>query len=81
MAFLLTGRQIGHRHHLHHHTGPAGEMLRPLSVSGFGIVLLPGESGLLPLPEDILNQVLPEVGVQVTGLFPVRARYDGDVLK
>jgi hypothetical protein len=81
MALLLAGGQIGHGHHLHHHTGPAGEVLGPLSASGFGVILLPGKSGLLPLLEDILNQVLAQVGIQLTSLFLVRAGNDRNILK
>lgn len=81
MALLRAGGQIGHGHHLHHHTGPAGEVLGPLSVSGLGVILLPGKSGLLPLLEDILNKVLAQVGIQLTSLFLVRAGNDGNILE
>lgn len=65
--------KVRHGHHVHHHTGPAGKVLRALSVPGFGVILLPGETSPLPLAEDVLHQVLPQLGVHLPSLVLVRA--------
>lgn len=74
LQLIMGGRrcgQLGHRHHVNHHTGPAGEVLSALAVTSVGVVLLPGESSLLPLPEDVLDQVLAQSVVQLACPFPV----------
>lgn len=80
MSRRCAFRQIRHGHHVHHHTGPAGKVLRPLSFACLGIILLPGEASPLPLPEHILNQILPQFGVHFPSLLLVRARDQRSVL-
>lgn len=52
---ICTFGQIRHGHDVYYHTGPAGKVLCSLPIAGFGAVLLPCETSLLPLPEHILN--------------------------
>ena len=73
MGGLGTLRQVRHGHNVHHHTGPAGKVLCPLARACFWVILLPSKSGFLPLPEYVINQVLPKLGVHLAGLFLMRA--------
>lgn len=73
--------QLGHRHHVYHHTGPAGEVLSTLATSRLGVVLLPGKASLLPLAEDILNQVLSQGVIEPTCLLLMRARCSSSILR
>jgi hypothetical protein len=53
-------------------------MLRALPSTCFWIVLLPGKARLLPLAEDVLDQVGPQLGVDLAGLLlvgPFRRSY------
>lgn len=81
MGRLLACRKVGHRHHLHDQAGPAGEMLRPLALASFWVILFPGESGSLPLPEHVFNQVSPQSGIHVLGLLLVWPSRGCNVLK
>lgn len=55
--------QIRHAHNLNHQTSPACEMLRALSLAGFGVVLLPRETGFRPFVVDGLDEVESETRV------------------
>lgn len=44
-------------------------MLRALPSTCFWIVLLPCKARLLPLAEDVLDNVGPQLGVDLTGLL------------
>lgn len=72
MSGLFNPDQIRHGHHVHHHTGPAGKVLCPLAIARVRVVLFPSEPSLLPLAEDILDQILPQVAVHLPRLFLVR---------
>jgi hypothetical protein len=39
-------------------------MLRPLSLAGFGVILFPSETRLLPALVHSINKILSELGVQ-----------------
>lgn len=80
MSGLSGTRQFRHGHHIHHHTGPAGKVLCPLAIARVGVVLFPSESSPLPLAEDIIDQILPQVGVHLPRLFLVRTRNRCSVL-
>lgn len=62
---MLLFLEIRHAHNLHHQTGPAREMLGPLALAGFGVVLLPREASTLPFVEDGAHEVGAERGVQL----------------
>lgn len=72
--------QLGHRHHVYHHTGPAGEVLSTLATARLGVVLFPGKASLFPLAEDIVNQVLSQGVVELACLVLVRTRRSSSVL-
>ena len=55
-------------------------MLRSLSSTRFGIILLPREARSFPFVEDVFNKISPERGVDVGGLRFVVAGLDCDVL-
>ena len=55
-------------------------MLRPLSGSGFGIVLLPRKAGAFPLVKDIIDEVLAEGSVNLRCLGFMRAGLSCDIL-
>ena len=76
----LSGRKIGHRHHLHHHTSPAGEMLNALSLAIVRIVLLKSKPSFLPLSKDVVDQVLAQLGIHFTCLFLVGPSGGCDIL-
>lgn len=80
MPYLLACGEIGHRHHLDHHTSPAGEMLRTLPLAGLRVVLFPGESCSFPFPEDVLHHILSQVRIQLTGLLLVGASRGCNIL-
>ncbi len=52
--------QFIHGHHLHHKTCPAREMLRPLTLASFRVILLPCKSCFLPALVHRLYEVLTE---------------------
>lgn len=72
MAALFTGRKVRHGHHLDHHAGPAGEVLDALALAVVRVVLFKSETRVLPFLEDVLDQVLAQLGVHLTSLFLVR---------
>jgi hypothetical protein len=72
MSGLSGTGQFRHGHHVHHHTGPAGKVLCPLAIARVRVVLFPSESSSLPLAEDILDQILPQIGIHLPRLFLVR---------
>lgn len=49
-------------------------MFRPLALTSLLIILLPRETRPLPLPENILNDVFPEIEVHLPSLLLARAR-------
>lgn len=55
-------------------------MLSPLTLTGLGVVLLPGETSLLPAFVDSFHEVLAKVRVQLLGTLAVRALGLSDVL-
>jgi len=55
-------------------------MLRALARPRLGVILLPGEARLLPLVEDVGDEVGAEVGVQGSCAGSVRAGGGGDDL-
>jgi len=55
-------------------------MLRALPSTCFWIVLLPGKARLLPLAEDILDHVGPQLGVDLAGLLLMGPFRRSDVL-
>ena len=74
-------REIDHTHDLNHQTRPAREMRRALTRARIGIILLPRESRLFPLPEDVLDEVLPQRGVHLAGFRAIRVRFTGWCLR
>ena len=59
---MCLPRSIHHAHDLDHQTRPVREMR-----AGAGphvVILLPRESRLFPLPEDVLDQILPQRYIQ-----------------
>ena len=48
-------------------------MLRALPSTCFWIVLLPGKARLLPLAEDVLDHVGPQLGVDLASLLLMRS--------
>lgn len=81
MALVPTGGKIGHRHYLHHHASPTGEVLGSLPFACVGIVLLPCEPGLFPTFEDGLHQICSELGVQPTSLLLVGSTLECKILE
>ncbi len=69
----VLSAQVWHRHDFHYQTRPAGEMLRPLSRTSLGIILLPREACPFPFVEDIVDEVFAERGVDFGCLRFVRA--------
>lgn len=69
-VFLFA--KIRHAHNLHYQTGPTCEMLGPLALARFGIVLFPREAGALPFIKDSAHKVGTERCVQFSGLDLVR---------
>lgn len=49
--------QIWHRHYFYYQACPAGEMLRTLALTRFGIILFPGEASARPLGMDSINEI------------------------
>lgn len=72
---------LRHGHNLDDQAGPAGKVLSALTGAGLGIILLPGEAGLLPAFVDGLDEVLPELVVHLLCLLLVRARARGNGLR
>lgn len=68
-----SNSEIRHGHDLDHERGPAGEMLGALAGARFGVVLLPGEAGAVPLAEDVLDHVEAQSAVHPAGLGLMRA--------
>ena len=52
-----SAAQVRHPHNLDYQTRPTSKVLRSLPCSRFRIILLPSETRLLPLVEDILNKI------------------------
>lgn len=65
--------QIRHAHDLDNQTCPSSEVLRPLTSAGVWVVLLPREPCFLPAFVDGVDQVLPQLSVDLTGLFLMRS--------
>lgn len=80
MASHLASRKVRHRHHLHHHAGPTGEVLNSLTLACVRVILLESKARLLPLSEDVFDQVLTQVGIHFACLFPVGANLGCNVL-
>jgi hypothetical protein len=53
----LPATQIGHPHNLHYQTRPPGEMLGPLPLDSFGVVLLPCKTCFLPRFKNCFDEV------------------------
>ncbi len=75
-----TFTHFTHLHDFHNKTRPPSEMLRPLTGSGFGIILLPREPSPLPFIKYILYQILAKARVHGRGLLLIRAFCGGDIL-
>ena len=60
---LLTSHhfrpQVWHGHDLDHQARPARKVLRPLTRTRLGIILLPREARFLPLLVDIVDEIGP----------------------
>lgn len=80
LVLVCTLAEIRHGHHVHHHTGPAGKVLSSLPLTRVWIILFPGETGFLPLLEDVLDQVLTQLRVHFPRLVLVRTLCDGGIL-
>lgn len=57
---VLSRVKVRHCHQLNCQTGPASEMLCPLTISGFWIILFPCETCLIPRIGYSIDQVLPQ---------------------
>ena len=76
LSKLISGMflpKIRHAHDLDDQTRPPGEMLRPLTSAGIWVVLFPGKPGLFPTLVNSVNQVLSQLGVNLTSLLLVRS--------
>lgn len=81
MACSFASREIRHDHHVHHQARPACEVLGALALTRLRVVLLPSESCLLPLSEDIFDQIFPKIRIHLSGLFLMGTRSSSNVLK
>jgi hypothetical protein len=53
----LPTAQIRHTHNLHHQARPPGEMLCPLPLASFRVILFPCKARFLPGFEDRFDEV------------------------
>ena len=80
VAAAALAAQIREVHDLDNHAGPAGEVLDTLTLAVVGVVLLESETRVLPFLEDVLDQVLAQLGVHGCCALLMGAGLLGDVL-
>jgi len=68
-----TTTQIRHDHQINHQARPARKMLGALPQPRLGMILLPRETGALPLAVHILDQIPAEAHVDASGLLLLRS--------
>lgn len=64
VTFTLAFK-VWHGHNFDHQTCPSSEMLSSLSVTSFGVVLLPCKSSFFPRVVDSVDEVFAETGVKI----------------
>ena len=69
MLYLALSLEVWHMHNLDHQACPPSEMLGALTMPGLRIILLPSKACSLPLVEDIVYQIPPELGVNSSSLL------------
>ena len=72
--------QVLHTHNLHHQARPPSKMLRPLPVTGLGIILLPRKPRALPFLKDVVDEILTERCVNLGGASAMRTWLFGNHL-
>lgn len=81
VSLITRCAQIFHSQDLDNQARPARKVLRPLTLAGLGIVLLPSEARLLPAVVHCVDEVLAESCVEIPSLGFVRTFLKSKILK